>query len=107
MNNTVSTILSESKELIRKYAEKITGWQVKDTNIKRIKVKTFSNRIKKFISSEIAVGEELDLNLSNMPHESVLAIFESNEYLVVTPDRNNSKGTLYLFKSNEVLDIEK
>lgn len=107
LRNLILPIPQETKESFRKFAEQVTGWQVKDTNIKKIKVHSFSDRIKKPIDSDINVGEELDTNLSNMPHEPVLAIFESNEYLVITPNRNNQKGTVYLFDADEVVNIEK
>lgn len=100
-------VIPEVKESFRKFAEQITGWQVKDSNIKKIKVQHFSNRIKRHISSDICVGEELDTNFSNIPHEPVLAIFESKEYLVITPNKNNSKGTVYFFEPKEILNIEK
>lgn len=100
-------VTPEIKESYRRFAETITGWQVKDTSIKKIKVHAFSGRIKKEINSNITVGEELDLNLSNLPHEPVLAIFESDKYLVVTPDKDSSRGTVYLFEPNEVIDIER
>lgn len=100
-------LTDEFRESYRKLAEHLTGWPVKDTHIKKIKVHTFSNRIRKHIDSEITVGEKLDTNLSNIPDEPVLAIFESNEYLVITPDRNKENSTVYLFEPNEILDIEK
>lgn len=103
----VCAVTPEIKEAYRRFAETITGWQVKDTFIKKIKVHAFSNRIKKQINSNITVGEELDSNLSNIPHEPVLAIFESDKYLVVTPDKDSSKGTVYLFEPDEVVNIEK
>jgi len=101
------SITPEIKESYRKFAEEITGWQVKDTSIKKIKVHSFSGRVKKQIDSNIIVGEELDSNLSNIPHESVLAIFESDKYLVVTPNKYSPKGTVYLFEPSEVLSIER
>jgi len=100
----------EVKESFRRFAESVTGWQISDTNIKKISVRKFSNRIKKHITSEICVGQELDCNLSNIPHEPVLAIFESSpthEYLVVTPDKGKENKTVYLFEEQEVLDVEK
>lgn len=99
--------LLERKESLRKFAESVTGWQVKDTNIKTIKVLHFSGRLKKRISSDICIGKELDENLSNAPHEPVAGIFESNQYLVVTPSRNNLKGTVYFFEQEEVVNIER
>ncbi len=105
--NNVFPVLPVIKESFRRFAEQVTGWPVKDTNIKKIKVHTFSGRIRRRVDSDICVGEELDCNLSNMPHEPVLAIFESNEYLVVTPNSGNSKGTVYLFRPEEVVGIER
>jgi hypothetical protein len=109
MINRIFPAAPEIKETFRKFAEQVTGWHVKDTHITKIKVHAFSDRIKKPVDSSVSVGEELDTNLSNSPHESVLAIFESeaNEYLVITPNRNNQKGTLYFFDPQEVIGIEK
>lgn len=95
------------KETFRKFAEQMTGWEVKDTNIKKIKVHAFSDRIKRPINSDICVGEEIDANLSNTPHEPVLAIFESNEYIVVTPSLRSQEATVYLFDPEEILNIER
>lgn len=97
----------EKVDLLRKFAEKATGWEIKDTRIKKIKVQSFSNRVRRPIASDICIGEELDLNLSNMPHESVLAIFESKEYIVVTPDKNELNGTVYFFRPQEVVSVER
>jgi len=99
--------MNEPREAVRKFAEQITGWQVSDTHIKRISVRAFSSRIKRKVQSDIRVGEELDLSLSNIPHEPVLAIFESNKYLVVTPETIKSNKRIYLFEPEEVLGIEK
>ena len=96
----------EAKESFRKFAEQVTGWQVQDTRIKKISVRAFSNRIKRNITSEISVGEELDLNLSDIPHEPVLAIFKADKYLVVTPDKVKNNNRLYLFDEKEVLEVE-
>lgn len=110
MNEDKKNLISpRDKESFRKFVEQTTGWRVKDTNIKKISVRTFSNRIKKQITSEICVGQELDFNLSNIPHEPVMAIFESNDYLVVTPENNKQRTntTVYLFGQSEVLSIER
>ncbi len=96
------------REAMRRFTEQLTGWQVKDSNIKKIKVRAFSNRVRRHIDSDVNVGEELDSNLSNRPHESVLAIFEArDEYLVITPDKDNLNGTIYFFEPGQVLDIER
>lgn len=110
MNEDKKNLISpEIRESFRRFAEQTTGWRVKDTNIKKISVRTFSSRIKKQITSDICVGQELNSNLSNIPHEPVLAIFESNDYLVVTPENNKQRmnTTVYLFEPKEVLNIER
>lgn len=99
--------MNEPREAVRRFAEQITGWQVHDTHIKKISVRAFSSRIKRQIESDIRVGEELDLSLSNVPHEPVLAIFESDKYLVVTPDKIKSNKRVYLFERQEVSGVEK
>lgn len=95
------------REAFRKFAETTTGWQLKDTHIKKISVRTFSSRIKKHIVSDICVGQELDDNLVNLHHVPVAGIFEANDYFVVTPDRGDLNGTVYLFEGKEVVGIER
>ncbi len=107
IKNRVFPVALDEKESFRQFAERLTGWEVKDSHIRKIKVRSFSDRIKRQISSDICVGQELDNNLSNIPGEPVLAIFESKEYLVITPDKSNLKATVYLFDQSEVLGIEK
>jgi hypothetical protein len=108
MDKETHAMPQEAREALRKFAEQTTGWQVQDTHIKRIHVHKFSSRIRKLVDSEIRVGEEMDLNLANIPHESVFAIFESKDYLVVTPDHHSKTGaTVYLFEPDEVTEVEK
>lgn len=105
--NTKFPIPAEVRAEFKKFAEQATGRHVVEENIKKISVRHFSNRIRRQITSEISVGGELDTNLSNIPHEHVLAIFaaeNSDDYLVVTPDKGN---TVYLFSHDEVIDVEK
>jgi len=99
--------MDEQRELFRKFAEQMTGWPVKDTNIKKISVRAFSKQVKKEIVSDICVGEELNRFLADFNPERVLAIFESNEYLVVTPDTTERNRRVYLFDEKEVLKVEK
>lgn len=108
IKDRVLPVSPEVKEALRKFTEQLTGRQVKDSNIKKIKVRAFSNRIRRHVDSDVNVGGELDSNLSNRPHESVVAIFEAKEeYLVVTPDRDNLNGTVYFFEPGQVLSIER
>lgn len=110
LNLPIATQVTES---IRQIAEQLTGCSVQDTHIRKIKVHTFSNRIKKLIDSDICVGAELDTNLGTIDHETVLAIFESkliskDEFLVVTPNKFNPKdATVYLFDKKEVVAVER
>ena len=97
---------AETKETFRRYVEEVTGWHVEETNIKKISVHAFSNRIKRKITSDICVGQELDYFLSEIPHEPVLAIFKANKYLVVTPDKLKSNRIIYLFDEQDVLGVE-
>lgn len=98
--------MNEAREAIKRFAEQITGWQINDARIKKISVRAFSSRIKREVQSDIRVGEELDLSLSDVPHESVLAIFESKKYLVVTPDKIKANKRVYFFERQEVLGVE-
>lgn len=95
------------KESFRKFAEETTGWQVKDTDIKKITVSIFSEHIKKRIVAGICVGDELNTNVSCVYPEPILAIFESNAYLVITPNRGGLRGMPYLFGNEEVLSVER
>ncbi|MDD5431977.1 MAG: hypothetical protein PHO70_03210 [Candidatus Omnitrophica bacterium] len=107
MNETqLLPAVEHSREILKKFAESITGWQVKDTDIKMISVRSFSNRVKRFVISNVCVGEELNENLSDIIHEPVLAIFESNEFLVITPDKIKANKRIYFFNENEVFEIE-
>ena len=86
---------------LRKFAEDITGWQVRDTAITGITVRALSRRLHRPVASSIRVGQELSPDLSGAPHEPIGAIFESNQYLVVTPD------TVYFFAPDEVTAVER
>ena len=98
----------ETQESLRKFAEGITGWQVKDTTIKRITVKALSRRLHRPVDSDIRVGQELSPDLSGAPHQPVAAIFESNAFLVVTPDSSSAgEGTVYFFGPDEVTAVER
>ncbi len=97
----------EVRERFKRFAEQATGAPVKDTHIKKINVHAFSSRIKRPVFSQINVGDELDLNLSNLPHEQVCAIFEANNYLVVTPDKGKANATVYFFDPSEVSEVER
>ena len=97
----------EAKEAFRKFAETNLGWEVRDTKISKIAVSKFSERKKDKVVTEICVGEEASTDLFDTPSEPVLAIFESNAYLVITPNRGGLRGLPYLFGHEQVLSVER
>ncbi|MCU0651981.1 MAG: hypothetical protein MUC39_03465 [Candidatus Omnitrophica bacterium] len=95
------------REAFKRFAEETTGWHLKDTKIKKISVRTFNSRIKKYITSDICVGEELDGNIFEVNHAPVAGIFESDNYFIVAPDRGRINRTVFLFEDKEVLGVER
>ena len=97
---------NQDKKLVKNIVEQITGCQVRENEISKLKVHAFSNRIKKYIDTEIKVGEEMNLELADIPHTKVLAIFKSKDYLVVTPDTSTENKHIYFFSEDEVSGVE-
>ena len=100
-------ISQEVKEALRKIAEKTTGWKVKDAHIKKIVISAFSKHGRREITYAICVGEELNPDISDTASEQVLAIFESNTYLVITPNRGIQGEMPYLFPTEKIIAIER
>jgi hypothetical protein len=109
LRNRILPMSEEVKEHVRRFAEQVTGHQVRDTHINKLQVHAFSDRIKREVDSCICVGKEMDCNLSCAPHEPVLAIFEDeqHEYLVITPNPNHEEGTVYFFDPQQVSAVER
>jgi hypothetical protein len=98
----------ETQESLRKFAQDLTGWQVKDAPIKGITVRALSRRLHRLVEADIRVGQELGPDVSSEPHEPVAAIFESNAYLVVTPALHGAGDkTVYFFQPEEVTRVER
>ena len=96
--------LPEVREALRKFAEETTGWDVKDPHIKSITVRT-SRHGGDLV--RIAVSDMItDPTVANQTGERVLAIFESNAYLVVTPNRGGVRGEPYYFGRSKVVSVE-
>ena len=94
---------AKDREALIKHAEDVTGWQVKDTGINSIVV---NDRELAITDVRIAEGDRLSPLLSETPNELVLAILESDTYLVVTPTRGGISGMPYLFGLPQVSDVE-
>jgi hypothetical protein len=93
----------EDREALVRHAEDVTGWQVRDTHINSIVV---NNPPRGITNVRIAEGDRLSPPLSDTPNEVVLAILESNAYLVVTPTRGGVRGAPYLYGASEVAEVE-
>jgi hypothetical protein len=107
VDNNIFPVPKEAKESFRQFAEQTTGWKVKDTNIKKIVVSKFSNASKKDVVVDISVETISNSNLFDTSSEPILAIFESNTYLVVTPNRGGLRGAPYLFGHDQVISVER
>ncbi|HUU56531.1 MAG TPA: hypothetical protein VMW93_04245 [bacterium] len=95
----------EGLEAIRKFAEETTGWKVEESLIKSILIEDKSGR--GFGRVKIEVGEPLHPGMSDFPGEKVMAIFKSNAYLVITPNRGGIRGMPYLYGLDEIVSLEK
>ncbi len=100
----IPEVTSEIRESFRKFAEETTGGKVEDLHIKSILINDRSHRRLGLVL--ITVGKILHPKMSDTPGEPVLAIFKSDEYLVVTPNRGGLRGMPYLFGADEVVSVE-
>lgn len=98
MNEKERTAIVEG---CRRFAEDTTGWQVRDIGIKAIVAR--NRRYDEPV--RIEVDQEFPHLIADSPGEKVIAIFESNAYLVVTPNRGGIRGIPYLFGKHEVLQV--
>jgi len=88
----------EDYEILRAYIEDFTGGRVRNRKIKSLRV-LMSHKGKSSVMIE--VGRYYDGLERGMPTQKVLAIFESDSFLVVTEDRGNMEGPpLYLIRDN-------
>jgi len=94
------------REGIRKFVEETMGGKVKSREIKAIWVQPRSEHKRIYDDIKIEVGEYLDNRMSDTPNEKVMAIFESNTFLVCTPNRGVLRGIPYLYGKEEVYKVE-
>jgi len=93
------------REGIRKFAEETMGVKVNNREIKSIWVHPRSEH-KRIDDIKIEVGKYLDNRMSDTQNEKVMAIFESNTFLVCTPNRGVLRGMPYLYGKEEVYKVE-
>ena len=103
--NLLKTVTEKMREDIRKFAEKTTGWTVSNRRIKAIWVHPHPSH-HKIYNVKIEIGKYLDSRMSDTPNEEVMAIFESNAFLVCTPNRGVLQGMPYLYGKEEVYELE-
>lgn len=83
-------------QAIKKFAKETTGWDIVDRRIQSLEFST------EYRYTTIAkVGEVIDTN-----REEVVAILESNTYLVCTHNRGVFRGEPILVGKNEVLWVK-
>lgn len=98
-------VTPEMRESFRKGAEITLGWAVRDRNILSLTISQ-PNRGPQTGSFRIRAGKLLPRGEGDIPYERVLAIFESNAYLVITWNRGGFRGMPYLYGGNEVIGVE-
>jgi len=94
------------REGIRKFVEQTMGGKVSNREIKAIWVHPRSEHKRIDDDIKIEVGKYLDNRMSDTPNEKVMAIFESNTFLVCTPNRGVLRGMPYLYGKEEVYKVE-
>lgn len=82
----------EAYEAIRTFAAQSMGWAIRDRRIRSI---TFRDR-RKQVQATVGRGEPFKRM------ETVIAIFESNTYLVCTTSKGVLKGVPYTIDKSEV-----
>ena len=101
----IKTVTDEMREGMRKFAEETLGWKVSKKKIKAIWVYP-KGRYDDIGKLKIEVGKLIDSRMTDTPNENVMAIFESNAYLVCTFNRGGARGAPYLYGKEEVFEIE-
>ncbi len=99
----LKTVTEKVREGIRKFAEETTGWTVSNRRIRTILVHTSRHNVGNI---KIEIGKYVDSRMSDTPNEEVMAIFESNAFLVCTPNRGVLRGMPYLYGKDEVYKVE-
>lgn len=93
-------------EGIRKFVAETMRWKVNSREIKTIWVHPRSEHKRIYDDIKIEVGQYLDNRMSDTPNEKVMAIFESDTFLVCTPNRGVLRNLPYLYGREEVYKVE-
>jgi len=93
---------SHRQELID-YLKKMFGRPIRDKVVRSI---TANPPFHGLPTIHIAVGQYCSGMEPGAPTEEILAIFESESYLVVTPTRGNGEGLPYIFPRNTIVDVQ-
>ena len=85
------------------YLKKLFGRPIKDRAVRSI---TANPPFHGLPTVHIEVGQFCSGMEPETPVEQVLAIFESESYLVVTPTRGNGEGLPYIFPRSTIVDVK-
>ncbi len=93
----------ERREQIRQYLEKLVKEKVHDKHIRSLTVNPLYHGSAKMrvVSGQLCTNLEPDT-----PAQMVLAIFESQSFLVCTEERGAGKGLPFIFTRTEVVRVE-
>ena len=97
--------IEDVREGIRKFVEENMG-KVNSREIKAIWIHPRFEHKRIHDDIKIEVGKHLDSRISDTPNEKVMAIFESNAFLVCTHNRGALRGIPYLYGKEEVYKVE-
>ena len=93
----------ERKQVVA-YLAKLMRSPVRDKRIKAIEVNPLYHGSSR---RSIEVGQHYADLEPGAPSQLVVAIFESNSFLVCTPERGYGEGVPYIFTRQEVKGVEK
>ena len=97
-------IEADKRKQVTDYLAKLMRRPVRDKRIKAIEVNPLYHG---YSRRRIEVGQYYADLEPGAPSQLVVAIFESDSFLVCTPERGCGEGVPYIFTRQEVRDVEK
>lgn len=91
------------RQELAEYLKKLFGRPIKDKIVRSI---TANPPFHGLPTVHIEVGQLCTGMEPETPTEEVLAIFESESYLVVTASRGNGEGLPYIFPRSTIVDVK-
>jgi len=91
------------RQRIAEYLTKLVSRPIRDKRIKAIVVNPLHHGLPK---RRIEVGQSYADLEPGAPSQRVIAIFESDSFLVCTPERGAGDGLPYIFTRQEVKSVE-